>query len=248
MGSMTTPDQDHSSGDGNTCYVTGVGVPEDSVALSDVDGETILVSPLLDLSAEGEYFIQFWWGYFTKNDTATGELGNTFTVEISNDAGKTWEEVLATDERTGGWARHRFRVPCPTDSVQIRFVAADGIAAGSNLVDAVIDDVLVERFPTPPVFLRGDFDGNGEVKPLPDGLQLLDYGFTAGSEPPCFEAADVNGNNKVDGDTLADALYLFRWGFLAGFAPPDPGPTVCGPDPDDPDCDALDCAVEPDCP
>ena len=51
----------------------------------------------------------------------------------------------------------------------------------------------------------------------------------------------MDGNGILN--ALTDPLYLLRWNFGGGDAPPDPGPDECGPDPDD-----AECAVRPECP
>ena len=79
-------------------------------------------------------------------------------------------------------------------------------------------------------FLRGDVDGNGTVAGLLDSLRLLSWFFLSDPPPPCEDAADVDGNGTVS--ALLDALALLDWTFAAGDPPPDPGPDVCGVDPE----------------
>lgn len=92
-----------------------------------------------------------------------------------------------------------------------------------------------------PQFLRGDASGDGLFNALLDGLFMLNYQFNAGLAPPCFDAADASGDNVFN--ALLDALFVLNYQFNQGLAPPDPGPTLCGVDPDE-DA-ALDCATEP---
>ena len=93
-----------------------------------------------------------------------------------------------------------------------------------------------------PIFKRGDADGDGTVSGIPDGLFVLKFQFEAGAKaPPCMAAADCNGSGDVSG--IPDGLFILRWQFEAGAeVPPDPGPTKCGADPNE-----LDCETEPDC-
>ena len=57
---------------------------------------------------------------------------------------------------------------------------------------------------------------------------MLEYAFLQGPDLPCQDAADIDDNGDVS--ALIDALYLLRYGFLDGPAPPDPGRDECGLD------------------
>ena len=107
--------------------------------------------------------------------------------------------------------------------------------------------VYASPFPPepPPVFLRGDANGDGTLCGLMDGTFLLSYEFVSGSSaPPCFDAADADDNGMVSG--LSDAVYLLSFQFIAGSPlPPEPGPFWCGVDPTQ---DFLLCEVAPVCP
>ena len=69
-------------------------------------------------------------------------------------------------------------------------------------------------------------------------IALLEWAFQSGTEPPCFDAADVDDDGVVF--PLIDALYLGAWAFLAGPVPPTPGPNECGIDATE---DETDCAT-----
>ncbi len=77
-------------------------------------------------------------------------------------------------------------------------------------------------------FLRGDVDGDGAVAALFDALDLLEWQFADGDEPPCHDAADVDDSGTVS--ALVDAFALLIWGFQDGPAPEAPGPDTCGVD------------------
>ena len=66
-------------------------------------------------------------------------------------------------------------------------------------------------------------------------MYLLDYQFSGGIEPGCFDACDCNDDGILD---LSDAINLLGYLFLGQTPPPQPGPTDCGPDPtvDDLEC------------
>ena len=82
-------------------------------------------------------------------------------------------------------------------------------------------------------FLRGDADGNGDVRAIVDSYRLLCWGFLDCDEPPCLDAADVDDSGEVE--PLVDTLYLLNWAFSLGPEPPAPGPNACGADPTEDD-------------
>lgn len=97
----------------------------------------------------------------------------------------------------------------------------------------------------PPVFLRGDINGDGSVEALSDAAYLIRSVFLDdGPPPPCRDAADVN-NDGIAG-ALVDSLGLLIWAFSGGAPPALPGTETCGGDPEGGD---LGCEVGPDpCP
>jgi hypothetical protein len=78
-------------------------------------------------------------------------------------------------------------------------------------------------------FRRGDVNGDGKVN-IVDPLALAHYLFQRGPAPACLDAADVNDNGAVLGNT-AGIIYLLGYLFQSGPAPANPGPTTCGLDP-----------------
>jgi hypothetical protein len=78
----------------------------------------------------------------------------------------------------------------------------------------------------PPVFRRGDANGDGVVQ-MADGIRILRYNHTGGPPPVCYDAGDVDDDGNV---TLTDAVLLFCYLFLCGPPPRSPGPLECGPD------------------
>jgi hypothetical protein len=77
-------------------------------------------------------------------------------------------------------------------------------------------------------FIRGDCDGDGEVRGIvTDAIFFLNYNFTGGDEPPCLAACDTNGDGEARG-LVTDAIYLLSYNFLGGEPPPSPFPG-CGP-------------------
>ncbi len=90
------------------------------------------------------------------------------------------------------------------------------------------------RFFIPPTgttgtpFHRGDADNNAVLQ-LTDAVRVLNYLFTGGVEPACFDAADADDNGVLQ---LTDAVRILGYLFLGGVAPASPGPPPepCGPD------------------
>ncbi|MEM9373732.1 MAG: S8 family serine peptidase [Planctomycetota bacterium] len=122
------------------CYVTGNG-PDDSN--TDVDGgTTILTSPTLDTTSDGDAFITYARWY--SNTTGAAPNADVFTVEISNNNGGSWTTVEVVGPSgagtSGGWIPQTIRVAdyvAPTDQVRLRFTAED--AADGSVIEAGLD-------------------------------------------------------------------------------------------------------------
>ncbi len=92
-----------------------------------------------------------------------------------------------------------------------------------------------------PIFLRGDFSGDGAVL-INDPIGLLGFLFQGEAGPICADAADADDSEILG---IGDAINVLNFLFVGAAAPPAPGPVTCGPDPSG---SALDCAVQPACP
>lgn len=121
------------------CFVTGNGTVGGSVGAADVDnGKTTLLSPRLDMSALTEPRL-VWWQWFY-NQSSSGN--DTLATDISNDNGRTWKRVQGVNVSQPSWTRVQIRVQdflAPTDSMRVRFVAAD--LAPGGIVEASVDDI-----------------------------------------------------------------------------------------------------------
>jgi hypothetical protein len=243
-GTAAAPGADHSD-PGTLCFVTGQGIPGGAVGSADVDGgATTLLSPILDLSAPGDYSIRYWRWF--SNDTGAQPNTEMFTVSLSGNGGQNWTavEIVGTfgTESSGGWFLHEFQVAdilAPTSSMQLRFVAAD--PDPGSLVEAGVDDVQVIRrlCDIGPTFRRGDVNGD-QTMDLSDAVSILFTLFGAGTIG-CLDAADTNDDGAPN---IVDAVVLLEHLFVTGA--PMPAPSVlCG---EDPTADSLDCAVPPVCP
>ncbi|MDE0959838.1 MAG: hypothetical protein OSB09_03580 [Planctomycetota bacterium] len=88
-----------------------------------------------------------------------------------------------------------------------------------------------------PLFLRGDINDDGTTD-LSDAINLLDYLFTSGAEPSCYDGADTNDDGALD---LADVILVLSYLFTGGPPPEDPF-VGCG---SDPTADSIDCLTIP---
>ncbi len=86
-------------------------------------------------------------------------------------------------------------------------------------------------------FLRGDVNDDGSLD-IGDGVNLLAYLFTGGTEPGCLDGADTNDDGQVN---IADAVLVLSHLFTGGPPPAIPF-SSCGIDPTD---DLLDCLTQP---
>ena len=94
----------------------------------------------------------------------------------------------------------------------------------------------------PPPFHRGDVNADLQVG-LSDAVYLLNHLFRSAAGPLCEDAADTDDNEAL---TLNDAVFVLRYAFQRGAAPPPPGPPnqPCGWDPEG---DTLRCDAYPAC-
>jgi hypothetical protein len=121
--------------------VTGV-LSEGFVNNNDVDeGKTTLVSPTFDLSELTEVFLEF--DLWFVNDAGYAPVNDDFYVDVSNNGGATWTNLLTLSDSwfPGAWERYQFDLQeeiALTSEVVIRFVASDyGIP---NTVEAAVDE------------------------------------------------------------------------------------------------------------
>jgi len=137
-GSRGAPANDY-DGSG-LCYVTGNG-PDGSN--TDVDGgTTVLTSPALDTTSNGDAFITYARWY--SNSAGAAPNADVFTVEISNDNGASWTTVEVVGPSGagtgGGWIPQTIRVADyvdPSDRVRMRYTADD--AGDGSVIEAGLD-------------------------------------------------------------------------------------------------------------
>ncbi|MGQ0720311.1 MAG: choice-of-anchor B family protein [Candidatus Eiseniibacteriota bacterium] len=137
---LVQPENDHTA-TGSRAWVTGL-LAGSALGHYDVDaGETVLSSPVLDLTALAEPRLGYrrWFSTGLGNPTT-----DFFTVEVSSDGGASWTVIENTDQRRAEWWLVDVALDAlivPTAEVVFRFTARD-TAAGS-ITEAAIDDLTV---------------------------------------------------------------------------------------------------------
>ncbi len=220
-------------------------------------GARVSVSVTLDFAGDA---IQAYEFEVCHDELVSIELADIQSGAATNPLSFAFHDVTLTDD---GWsvdaaldvARNELE---PGDDLEMYIARYLPLEEGTSTlsfcegsVASVLSTAVEDLTPTtesgtieigPPVFLRGDIDGDGIVIPVADARRLLTWTFAGAAEPPCFEAADTNDNGIVSG--LLDALGLLNWAFSSGDPPPDPGPEVCGSAPGACDTPPDPCGVE----
>lgn len=141
-GTGAAPEDDHTPQPGTDCWVTGQGSPGGADGENDVDGgTTTLTTGDFNVSTSSDPVVSYWYWYSNNAGTA---IDDEWLVEISDDGGSNWTELLRTTESATEWKLHEFAIADfveTTDEVRIRFVASD-LGEGS-IVEAGIDDFQV---------------------------------------------------------------------------------------------------------
>jgi hypothetical protein len=135
------PENDHTPDPGVICWVTGNPPPGSNPLIEEVDGRTVLVSPVLDLEGASLARGSVWLWAFANNPK------DHLDFEVSSDNGATW----ATIERISGiglnqWIEYPFFLGpfgfSFTSQVRFRVLAED--TGGDNIVDCAMDDFFLE--------------------------------------------------------------------------------------------------------
>ena len=187
------------------CYLTG-----NAAGNTDVDGgTTTLTTPNIDATVVPDPWLSYQRWYNNQFGAAPG--ADTFTVEISNDAGSTWtalETVGPSGTDTYGlWQTAAFRVAdyvTPTNQVRLRFNASD--TGDGSVVEAAVDDIRLYEFTcTQTACSPADLDANGTLNL--DDINLFAAAFVSGDL-----AADLDANATLN----LDDINLFAAAFTAG--------------------------------
>lgn len=80
--------------------------------------------------------------------------------------------------------------------------------------------VPVEFIHAPPMYRRGDANGDGQID-IADGVRVLDWMFSGANPVDCEASTDTNVDATID---ISDPIYLFNYLLLGGPPPAAPFP------------------------
>lgn len=198
-GTAAQPEDDHTAA-GLNCWFTGQAAAGATVGTNDVDsGSVTLTSPAFDLSGAADGRIGFWLWY--NNFAGSAPDADLFTTQVSSDNGTTWvtADVVGpvTSVNFPGWQHREFRllqVPgiAPSAQVRVRFIAED--AGSGSIVEAAVDDLLVERASCN--LCLADLDDGSNIGTPDGGVDIADLLFFIAR----FELGDIAADLDNDGD------------------------------------------------
>ena len=193
----------HDDYDGSgQCYVTG---NQGGGGGNDLDGTTILTSPVLDASSGGTLTWAYWLSERQNNPHGPED---SFQLQASTDSGGTWDVIRDYTEYLpqGGWRTDELLVEVgsliePSQSLQLRFVASD--ESPDNRIEAGVDAVTLAAIVCDEIGCVGDINNDAMVNVV-DLLEIV-ASWNSGPGP-----ADVNGDGNVD---ISDLLAVINaWG------------------------------------
>ena len=170
------------------------------------DGCTTITSPAIDATDPGSQVKYARWYDNTGAGTGADPNNDLFTIEITDD-GLNWTELEVVGpvaQSSGGWYVVSFLVSDfveNTDAVQVRFQACD--LNDGSIVEAAIDDFMVEAIQCDTDTLVGDFNGDCIV----DGE---DFGFLLTQWGVVDSPANLDGVGGVDGSDVG--LFFTNFG------------------------------------
>ncbi len=243
-GQPAAPSEDGTQGsDATFAFVTQNGVPGGAAGAADVDGAfNRLISPMFDMAGtDGTVSFKAWF----VNAEGTVSQQDEMVIDISNNDGATWTNMLVLSE-TAGWESFTFQVSqvtIPTDQMRVRWVCEDN--PNNSITEGGVDNFAITLFEcdaaSGPAFTRGDVNADGGFD-VGDPVYLLDYTFSSGPALPCEDSGDANDDGSLN---IADAVALLDALFGGGSSVPAAPFPGCGEDPTD--TDSLGCASFP-CP
>ncbi|MEE2907733.1 MAG: S8 family peptidase [Planctomycetota bacterium] len=190
------------------CYVTDNSSADG--CNSDVDeGSTTLTSPSFDASGSTETIVSY--ARWHSNDYGNAPGTDPMVIDISNDAGLTWNNLETIgpngEGTTGGWAYVSFNVAEViegTDQMRVRFTVSDVGADTQSVVESGVDAFSVEYVEcdpkTPPC--EGDVNGDGQVNVEDVLIVIAQFGGSGDG--------DVDGDGTVGTDDLL--IVIASWG------------------------------------
>jgi len=188
--------------DGQSCWITGNAAGENNPGQDDVDGGTTsLYSDVYDLSSFTDVLL-------TYNRWYTNNLGNSpgtdiWNVQVSSD-GIFWVDLENTNLSNNNWIEQRFVLSEYIDlssTIQFRFSASDlsypgDSGSGGSLVEAAIDDFLLEAVSFDSIIGDINLDGQLDVLDIVNMINLI-----LDTDNPSAEdlaIADLNSDSMLD--------------------------------------------------
>ena len=178
------------------------------------------------------------------SDAGGGFVDASVTITLDDEAA-----AMLPDDESFGSGRFKpsnyepdddeFPFPAPPPSTAVALsVFANTNPNGPWYLYVVDDDVFdagqiaggwtltIRTGGAPPLFRRGDADGNAVVN-ITDAVFVLNALFLGGAGPGCAQSADTDDNGALN---ISDAVFLLDHLFRGGAGLPAPGPTDCGVD------------------
>jgi choice-of-anchor B domain-containing protein len=215
------PNVDVTSDCSTECYMTGNG--GGGSGTDDVDdGNTILTSPVFNLSGYADPFVHYYRWFV--NGGGSGSPNDTLHVYLDNGASKVMiERVLANSPGNASWVSKVYRVSdylTPSATMKIIFETADWTAGGGHIVEAAADEFRVVDAPTGITNLSDQL--NLRVHPNPFNSHLhIQYSLHTPLAPGAeIVIRDVTGRNVIQeklsftegslklGDKLEAGIYF----------------------------------------
>ncbi len=213
-GAQSNPGADSQGDCGEEAYVTGNG--GGSAGNDDIDGgETVLTSPVFDLSAYVTPYISFERWFF--NDGGTGSPNDSMVVELTNGTMTvTLDFAVANDPDAGTWAAKNFKVSdflAPTNSMQLKVRAMD-IPSG-HISEGGLDKFRVVDSSSVGVETLAGFDGIS-VYPSPFHEKLMISSSTS-ADQISIEVYEMTSGRKIDSRTFENApMFSFENNYARG--------------------------------
>jgi len=131
-----------------------------------------LLSPIIDLSDMDDALISYWKWY--TNDGGDNPGNDRWYVDVSNDAGSSWSVLENTSSSWREWQYKRILISeiiSLSNMMQFRFIAEDiqyegDNGSGGSIVEAAIDDILIQSIYHSGCINDGDVNGDGGVNVL----------------------------------------------------------------------------------
>ena len=203
------PGNDYSL-NGTYCFVTGNGFEQENGGFDDVDGgKTTLISPSFNLNNYSEVLITYWYWY--TNNAGDNGGNDLWKVQVSSNDGNTWIDIHVTSNSNNNWTKKRIKLSDFIDlnsDVQFRFIAEDiaydgDNGSGGSLVEAAIDDFLIETF-SPQTGSLGDVNDDQLINILD---VILIVNMILELQPSNYLMADLNIDGRIN---IQDIILLLN--------------------------------------